>query len=1225
MYRANYDEIIGCFEVTSRQDVLLRYSEQRPGLRTRTVIDPTIPRQKSQTLSQIMSSDPTALSISVERPCDTVTQNFHNTKLMIRHIPPQPSKASIHTEILIASDISPAVSLVTARSSLTSPASLESTSAPAYYKSPTGLDWTEIMDDEDELLTPAYYVSSTGIDWAELDDIDEDEPSSTSITADMYHDAAACDSAHNTSSSALSRSVSSPSTANTFLLNRLQKRMQISDEQSSLIKSLNLFRISETLYFDEAAWESFNSRLHQLDITEGLDLATRKQNYRTCAEFGLDTTFGCFPKHASLRALIEEDESYWENKPCITDARVNESLNHGSGNLLPDLRSYIPQDTEADFQVTLEALPEAVHGTSARQEFARGLVDWHYMCEASKQLLASGQGCKSGLEPADRSVDWFWTVGNEARSAMVYDSGKAAPRKTTKAPASQGKSRQIHHLNFQGKTVYQKSATPPTTSYWLAMSEGLAERDDWNGSLRRTVLSYTAAEWVDPFAFTGDQHPTKLGGSLLQEAATGLVEKVYLPYGLWQKEQCGPDEDHPRDSEGQFCYYCNAPNVNKLPELPIHLIVEEVAVVNDDGRLHSPKPSRKRLPVGKRSNLSMEYSKSDDPDTRIEEIISQEIPLLCPLPFRPRLNSLMVQPDYAIESLAETSVDFAARSAHIEDSYTIPPDAWADLFTGNRAKVCFKKPDQRLITATEEQFRCNNESLPTLDQTVLDRKEMADQLLRRFSEVFEADDLISSESEPTSDAGEESLPSTILDHVEGRSECEETSFSHVVNDNTASIVVKTVPVVGPLERTGWMVQQPFTAIFTVSGLIRPSSPRISALQYVTEKEPEFIEEPAPQTQVLHKLLHMSDEERPIAHDTQVQLLQRAEDSLLSDYSCFEWEDEESSSDSLTDSEHKSSSSQSDIASDISSPKSSRPTTGQGISAKNVLKIDNTVTQAVFEAVLILNKNMAMSSEAAPEVRQSTIGRALPGPDPVSDEQDEDYDYRSEGEVEIQDVDFEDSWSSGSEAESDEEGQRHKSFGDSFINHDAITTIFSPTKIFVEPPIQPEKSSFYDCIIHPRTNEARQESEKEISVQQGRPFQKSSIAELISTQAQFSLTLPSEESLVEIKESNSSADGSATNTKKIAAIEGQADYIHIPQDDPEGKGEDTAITQDESEVVAISRAPTITGMSIQERDVAPLAFDCDVGFSLPVPSLSNCLLYGSIAGYLGYRLFTAFRR
>ncbi|MCJ1291212.1 hypothetical protein MMC34_002755 [Xylographa carneopallida] len=45
---------------------------------------------------------------------------------------------------------------------------------------------------------------------------------------------------------------------------------------------------------------------------------------------------------------------------------------------------------------------------------------------------------------------------------------------------------------------------------------------------------------------------------------------------------------------------------------------------------------------------------------------------------------------------------------------------------------------------------------------------------------------------------------------------------------------------------------------------------------------------------------------------------------------------------------------------------------------------------------------------------------------------------------------------------------------------------------------------------------------------------------------------------------------------------------------------------------------------QDEVVAHVDFDCDVGLSFSIPKLSDCLLYGSIAGYLGYRIFNAFR-
>ncbi|MCJ1396657.1 hypothetical protein MMC18_009549 [Xylographa bjoerkii] len=1073
--------------------------------------------------------------------------------------------------------------------------------ANAFHQSLTGQDSIPMMDDEEKYAPISYYQSPSGEDWAALDEEarPEQEQESTTYKGTMH--------------------------------SNLKSIVDLSPK----LLALDLNGITSKSNFRPVS-DNWKEEAEGAETTKAQDLQVTSAGVESYTRRVFDMRLSDLPKYNSLHGLLQEEIATSDTKHNGDDFNTKSTTEAGSevNFELPNLRQYIPIDTTAEFEENLAQLKQADRDTIAGRQYAQGLVDWWYMCAVSRQLIASSRHCRSYLQEADRSVDWFWTMENIPKRVSIPPSRSPDLRAVAPPISNKNQVRPVHHMNFLCEPVYQKSDTPPATSFWLISSSEVAKRNEWNGCLRRTLLSYLAAKWIDPVVFHGgdDEIPERLIGTALQEYVTGMVEKVYVPCGLWQKEQLGPDEDHPRSSEGIDCLYYQCAQVNILPSLPFRFITDEVAVVNDDGRIHSPKPSRKRLPVAKRSNLSTVYSKPDHLDPSTKTAIPQDIPLLYPLPFRPRRNSLVVKPTDAIETFTETSIDFVAQPTRIEDSYTVSPGDWADFFTRTRSVICFKTPALMLQTDVEEKSQCNGELSTSSNQTEPTTTEMSDRLFDLFSDIDEADDLILCEAEPKSDGREETSLSFISPHIEERPECEDTKFSlidlrHVPNlvggtvrepmlDDTASIEARNLLGGELSNQFKLMPRQSFTAIFTGTGLLRPSTPRNWASESVTEEEPKTKIEPEPETEVILDPLpepepdrshaasqaingaKSSKPERVIKEDFTTGFTVFVEQDSLDTYTApqhdilgFSEADKESSNGSWTDSERKSSSSLSDIASADSSPESSRPPTSQGIGTDDTLRTDDTVTQAVFDAVRILIKRMVMLPEAVPKLRHPPTDRVLIGPHPVSDEKDEDYDYQSDEEVESRGTDFEGPWSSDCEGESDGELHQHDWFCNSFINHEPITTIFSPAKISVEAPTR-----------QPQTGQG--------GAYRGR----------LSTR-----TPPDQESSAETKVSDPSAEESATNIEEREAIEGLATYLHTLQDSLECQEGVTPAAQGESEVFAISRAPAILEKTVQEEVVSPLSFNCDVGFSLPVPKFSDCLLYGSIAGYLGYKLFAAFRR
>ncbi|MCJ1378489.1 hypothetical protein MMC17_001588 [Xylographa soralifera] len=1401
-YRAIYNDVVGCFEVSSHRD--MAHIKQEPGSSNSTIFEQVCMQQYPSTISPVNTSKCSVPSASIEGSNYITAQYKHTNKTE----PRLESAISVATEATRVHDILEGLSNTSTVSSAIHAQCSNATSASIeYYQSPTGCDWAEIMDDDDDSEVQAYYISPSGDDWATLNDAEEDNSSSTgaidkvfncpftyeptedassfittSITSYFTSSDRDSDDECGSKRGATGSQIETTSTCcndvdlpdlRQYIPQDLEAEYQATLEAlSPNVQATSVGHRSVDWFWDIVSTGAIppvgtqitctpeqspsvndnhtndliindDGRIHYpsaSNIREVVDLPSPLryvQNYEDDA--GLDEASHTGSSMLSIPGILkvgtvtnetlqgEHEEQAW-TKPDTSNADTatnTEDLNSGGmcgsdsklGSRTPDLRKFIPEGTSAEFERELAKI---------RMDHLK-VIDWRWMCEASKQLIAAGRGCRFQLEEADRSRDWFWTIANDARPEQIPLMSSSEIGTDIRPSKSQKWAQPAHHINFSGKTVYHKSDTTPATSYWLASSPSLKTRDHYNGSLRRTVLSHRAAEWVDPVVYSGGDIPEDLTGTAFQEHVNGMVEKVYLPYGLWQHEQLESHEDRPRSSDETVCLYCNCPDVNELPQLPLYDIAEEVAVVNDDGRFHPPKPSRKRPVVAGRSKLFMMYSKSDHPGPSTEAIILQETPLLCPVPLRLRRKSLALQPIYSIDTETSTSNDFVTQPTPIEDSYTVLPDAWADLYTMTRPEVCLNNRALMLETIIEEQFQCENESLPTSSQTGLTKKEIFERFLKIFSEFDDYDDFFLCEAETMSDKDEKTSLSAMPDHIGERSVLGDMTFSTPVSnlvkdvtreplsENMASEVVKKILSGRPLNQFDLIPQQSFTAIFTGNGLLRPSaspttsSPGVADEKLLIKVEAEFETEVVPkllptrkpslqktalrsfdganspcpdrildtitysivftgqmssnlctkpQYDVLESLLEPSSsaiatfeeellypsslriekkvvtksgEERAIAHDKQAQLSAWIEENSISSHFSTEWEDQESSNESCTDSEHKSSSSLSEIASNNPSLESTREPSCQGGSADDPLKKDGMVTQAMFDAVCISEKRMAALPEVMPIVRQALIDRAFSGPQSVSDEEDEDYDYQSDGEVEGQNTVIEDSFSEG---ESDVKLYLHDWVCDSSVSHDLITTIFSPTKVSAGAPARSNECSLYNCEICPMTHDADQ-ALMVVGFVRENSIKTALIPELALTQSptsqwgadlgkQPSLAVLTEVSVLKIEVSGPTAEQSAINTNVREAIGGSHEYFQAPKETPENQeGDDATAAKDEAKV--FDRNPTTLNYTVEEEVAAPLAFDCDVGLSLPFPKLSDCLLYGSIAGYLGYRLFAALRR
>ncbi|MCJ1249755.1 hypothetical protein MMC30_006981 [Trapelia coarctata] len=439
---------------------------------------------------------------------------------------------------------------------------------PEWYNSPTGQNWADLVDDEQK-LSDSTDAERSGSRNVTGDGLDTTEPSPITSTGTFF------------------------------------EKNDLTDAELQDIRYGDLSREIISLDLEGLPMKSEAKGWDKVVCVQVLDLQVRDANEATLADF-FSNGEGSVTDH--------DDGSIEHSIPRKGEVNTDRDL--------PDLRQYIPDDTSQDIRATLQNSNEKFVN---RNEWAQGQVDWHYMCQASRRLLASGEGERRPLlETAGRSE--YYQTGSGLR---------------TTAGASTPEARPMHHFNFNGEPVFCKSSTPPAVSCWVAESPALRYRFDYDGRLHRMVTSFEAAKYVDPYLKYGPEKIETIGGTALREQVTGQVEKIYPSHGTWTEDVLALDDDIPvNGGESTTCTSMFCAHVNHLPRLETDQVDSGDPIVNDDGRHHPPGKRSDRTVIGRPSWLSWmenvddgeEEPESEPPVTvqhdtvSVREEVNREVP-----------------------------------------------------------------------------------------------------------------------------------------------------------------------------------------------------------------------------------------------------------------------------------------------------------------------------------------------------------------------------------------------------------------------------------------------------------------------------------------------------------------------------------------------------------------------------------------------------------------------
>ncbi|MCJ1283359.1 hypothetical protein MMC26_002687 [Xylographa opegraphella] len=279
--------------------------------------------------------------------------------------------------------------------------------------------------------------------------------------------------------------------------------------------------------------------------------------------------------------------------------------------------------------------------------------------------------------------------------------------------------------------------------------------------------------------------------------------------------------------------------------------------------------------------------------------------------------------------------------------------------------------------------------------------------------------------------------------------------------------------------------------------------------------------------------------------------------------------------------------------------------GQGFDINDLLETDDTVTESVFDAGQGSTERFVRPCQPVSHMSHFVLNGLLVAMHHKFKDEDKYFNYHSDDELKVRNGDIE-------------------NFYDSLIDSDPVTTTPQATKVSTYAAPQFGRSSFIGHVIISRTNDDDQAVTMKAAVEEKQIKNGSTpgitLIRSPTSQDWASLSQPSILMLpTEAPSIGTNVLGSSTEETKLSLGERRA----RERDTPETPGIRT--TAGKAEGQGFVRCPNILTSRLEDAIVEPVPFDCGVGFSLPVPNLSDSLLYGSIAGYLGYRIFTALRR
>ena len=228
-------------------------------------------------------------------------------------------------------------------------------------------------------------------------------------------------------------------------------------------------------------------------------------------------------------------------------------------------------------------------------KIAVDMVEWGQMVFASVQTRGSVRLQPGSMVLEESPSSWEWYV-----SRLGGDSQYCEHRRTeVEEPAIVGQESErapVHHINFNGHPVYERSYTPPEVSFWAAATTYdkiiLGKALPCVHPVR--VIASQAFRWVDPTRYIGNDISSlwRKKGSAMKNAATSDIQVVYQAVGTWGQDRFSEDDTIPEVAPTDLNYEFATNGNYNVPQLPyfFNMLDDENRMFN----INEGKPSEYR-------------------------------------------------------------------------------------------------------------------------------------------------------------------------------------------------------------------------------------------------------------------------------------------------------------------------------------------------------------------------------------------------------------------------------------------------------------------------------------------------------------------------------------------------------------------------------------------------------------------------------------------------------
>ena len=284
----------------------------------------------------------------------------------------------------------------------------------------------------------------------------------------------------------------------------------------------------------------------------------------------------------------------------------------------------------------LKIVHESISPSKSRcLSLTRLLFQWYYLDYNLKHMPRPPRmlPTTATLVAPTAAADWFLhSVGiKESFNQFLRENSTSQITSETKNTLSS--SRPLHHINFNGDWVFERSSTPPEVSLFAISTTMYKSASNGNKPTRatdlKTVLTAQAFKYVDPIQYLGsdatfpvNEEGQPLTGGRLRDHVTGQVSIIYQPYGTWGEDTYSEDDSVPLVASDEDRYH-NAEMSTYVYQNRPHFVIagdyveHDVAKINDDPQSRG-WAKKARLPELKFSSTLRESA------LRIEELNEEE-------------------------------------------------------------------------------------------------------------------------------------------------------------------------------------------------------------------------------------------------------------------------------------------------------------------------------------------------------------------------------------------------------------------------------------------------------------------------------------------------------------------------------------------------------------------------------------------------------------------------